>query len=299
MMGNSKLLEGIAVFVHVVENKSFNAAAAKLGHSSSFVSKEVNKLEARLGVRLLHRTTRTLRLTPEGEVYYEKCQQIIEDAAIAESAISGGQQEPQGKLKVGCPTSFGLLRLGPLIPKFTARYPKIDLELDLSNHKVDLIAEGFDIVIRGATQMEDSSLISRRFLRSTGVTLASPDYLKKHGTPKHPSELSEHKTISYSLLKNPNIWRFAADKEVMEVDVNSSIITNSSELELELCMADQGIIQLPRFNISHEIETGKLVTLFDEYVPTVIDVSLIYPSRKHLAAKVRCFIDFITEHIKD
>ncbi len=299
MKHNSHLLEGIVVFANVVNCQSFNAAAEKLGHSSSYISKEINKLEARLGVRLLNRTTRSLSLTPDGLVYFEKCQQIIEDAEQAQNIISGGQEEPQGKLKVGCPVSFGLTRLGPIIALFREQYPKVELELDLSNHKVDIISQGFDVVIRASNQLEDSSLVSRKFLSSKSVTLASPAYLKKHGTPLHPDELVKHKTISYSNLKAPNLWQFKnKENENIEVNVESAILSNSSELELALCLADQGIVRFPLFNIGDEIETGKLVALFTDYVPYNIDVFLVYPSRKHMASKVRCFIDFIIEHIK-
>lgn len=298
MNDNSELLDGITVFVSVVDNKSFNAAAAQLKRSSSFISKEVNRLESRLGVRLLNRTTRSLSLTPDGESFYQTCQQIVEDANQAQNMLTGTLEEPQGKLKVACPISFGLNRLAPIIPEFRELYPKISLDLDLSNHKVDIIAEGFDIAIRASNQLEDSSLISRRFLQSEGVTLAAPSYLEKYGTPRHPNELVSHKTISYSNLKKPTVWQFVDQQhKTIEVDVKSAIVTNSAELELALCLNGEGILRLPRFNIGDEIETGKLVPIFNEYIAQQIDVFLVYPSRKHMAPKVRCFIDFVLSRI--
>lgn len=299
MIDNSELLDGITVFVCVVENKSFNAAAEQLKRSSSFISKEVNRLESRLGVRLLNRTTRSLSLTPDGISFYQTCQQIVEDASQAQNMLTGTLAEPQGKLKIACPISFGLSRLAPILTEFRALYPKIDLDLDLSNHKVDIVAEGFDIAIRASNQLEDSSLISRRFLQSEGVTLAAPSYLAEYGTPTHPHELINHKTISYSNLKKPTCWQFV-DKhnKTIEVDVQSAIVTNSAELELALCINGEGILRLPRFNIADEIETGKLVPIFTEYVAQQIDVFLVYPSRKHMAPKVRCFIDFVLSRIK-
>ena len=296
----SNLLDGISVFVQVVQSKSFVNAAEKMNHSSSYISKEVSKLESRLGVRLLHRTTRTLSLTSEGEVYYRQCQQIIEDALQVESNISGRQQIPQGRLKLSCPVGIGVSRIRPILAEFIAKYPKITLDIDLNDHKVDLISDGFDIVIRAAAQLEDSSLISRRFMNSTRLTLASPKYLKIHGTPKHPDELKDHQMISYRNLKNPEVWQYITQSgQKIQIQVNSRVLCNNSEMMTSLCLAGQGIIRMPLFNLSDEVITGKLVPLFEDLMPINIGVYLVYPSRKNMPAKLKCFIDFIVDKLGD
>jgi len=294
MAFNGKLLDGIVIFNEVIKEGSFTKAADASGHSTSYISKEINKLEERLGVRLMNRTTRSISLTPEGQLYFDQCQQIINDAQQAEHALSGRQMEPQGELKISCPTSFGLSRLRPIMAKFMETYPQIHLNVDLNDRKVDVVADGFDVVIRATMQLDDSSLVCRRFMSAKGVTLASPGYLEKHGTPSHPSELVRHKTISYSNLKSPNTWTYyQQDGSEVIVNLNSHVMTNSPELELELCINGQGITRMPMFNLSDELETGKLVTLFDDFAPLEINVYLVYASRKHMSAKVRVFIDFV------
>jgi DNA-binding transcriptional LysR family regulator len=294
----SNILDGISVFVQVVQSKSFVNAAEKMNHSTSYISKEVSKLESRLGVRLLHRTTRTLSLTSEGEVYYRQCQQIIEDALQVENSISGRQQIPQGRLKLSCPVGIGVSRIRPILAEFLAKYPKITLDIDLNDHKVDLVADGFDIVIRAAVQLEDSSLISRRFMNSTSLTLASPDYLNVHGKPKHPDELVDHQIISYRNLKNPEVWQYITKNgQQIQTQVNSRVLCNNSEMMTSLCLAGQGIIRMPLFNLSDEVATGKLVPLFEDFMPINIGVYLVYPSRKNMPAKLKCFIDFIVDKL--
>ncbi|MBA6339092.1 MULTISPECIES: LysR family transcriptional regulator [unclassified Colwellia] len=296
----SNLLDGIAVFVQVVQSKSFVNAAEKMQHSTSYISKEVSKLETRLGVRLLHRTTRTLSLTSEGEVYYQQCQQIIEDALHVENSLSGRQQIPQGRLKLSCPIGIGVSRIRPILAEFMAKYPKVTLDIDLNDHKVDLIADGFDIVIRAAMQLEDSSLISRRFMNSTSLTLASPEYLTQYGRPKHPDELVDHHMISYRNLKTPETWQYSSQNgQVTQTHVTSRVSCNNSEMMISLCLAGQGIIRMPLFNLREEVATGKLVPLFEDFMPINIGVYLVYPSRKNMPAKVKCFIDFIVDKLGD
>ncbi|WP_063653907.1 LysR family transcriptional regulator [Aliivibrio fischeri] len=300
MAFNSALFDGMVIFSEVVTSGSFTQAALNSGHSTSYISKEIGKLEERLGVRLLHRTTRTLRLTPEGELYFQQCQQLIEDAQMAENAITGQQEKPKGRLKVSCPVGFALSRLRPILGKFTDLYPDITLELDLNDRKIDIVAEGFDMAIRASHQLEDSSLISRRFLRSKAVTIASPDYLKKHGAPLHPNELPLHKTIGYAYVKQGAVWDFT-DKngQSLAIQLKSQVITNNSFMELSLCLAGQGITRIPHFHLTDELKTGKLVELFADYPQLTIDIFMVYPSRKHMSAKVRCFMDFISEHLGD
>ena len=296
MTYNAQLLDGMVVFVEVVNSGSFTQAAQNSGHSTSYISKEIHKLEARLGLRLMHRTTRSLSLTPEGEAYYQQCSLIISQAEEAESALSGQQLEPKGDLRISCPTSFALSQMPCIIANFLDKYPLVNLDVDLNNRKVDMITEGYDILVRGAHQLDDSSLISRKVYASHAVTIAAPSYLAKYGVPQHPNDLINHQTISYSYLKQPNIWQYVDEhQKAFQVPVKSRLMTNNSELELDLCVAGNGITRLPRFSLKDELETGKLVQLFEEYDKHKIDIYLIYPSRKHLSSKVRCFIDFVSD----
>ncbi|UGA56774.1 LysR family transcriptional regulator [Vibrio sp. VB16] len=300
MAVKSNLLDGMVIFVQVVKLGSFTLAADVSGHSSSYISKEVNKLEARLGVRLLHRTTRSLSLTPEGELYFQLSNQIIEDAEQAENAIVGKQGEPHGLLRISCPMSYGLSNLGPILDQFIEKYPKIQLDIDLNDRKVDLVSDGFDVVIRATMRLEDSSLISRKITSSEALVLASPSYLAKHGTPQHPYELDRHKVISYSNLKQPNVWPFEdLNGEQILVHVESHVLTNNSTLEVGLAVAGQGIFRIPCFALKDELETGKLVELFQDWAKPSVGVFMVYPSRKHMSAKVRCFIDFVIEELGD
>lgn len=291
---NSKLLDGMVIFAEVISTGSFTAAAHRCGHSTSYISKEVNKLEDRLGVRLIQRTTRRIKLTPEGELYYRQARQIIEDAEQAVFALSGRQVEPKGELKISCPVSFGLSRIRPIVAKFMAAYPQITLNIDLNDEKVDVVADGFDIVIRATMRLQDSSLICRRFMSSTAVTLASPEYLKHHGEPKTPADLVEHKVLTYSHLKHPQNWSyFDAAGDEHQVELATSVTSSSPELLLELAIAGQGIIRAPSFNLNGEIERGELVPILTDYSLPEIGVYLVYASRQHLPAKIRVFIEFI------
>ncbi|NOH78369.1 LysR family transcriptional regulator [Vibrio sp. RE86] len=294
------LLDGIVIFVEVVNSGSFTNAAQATLHSTSYISKEINKLESRLGVRLLQRTTRTLKLTPEGKEFYARCQQIIDDAVTAENLVSGSQREPQGTLRISCPVSFGLTKLQPVLVQFAQQFPKVQLDVDINDRMVDVIDEGFDIVIRASEAMDDSSLISRKLCSSFGVTVASPQYLKDYGTPSHPSELESHRVITYSLSKQPHKWVYQErNGEPIEVLTTARMITNSPQLELAMCKAGQGITRLPRDHINDEFEQGSLIELFPDFPPLQLPIYLVYPSKKHLSAKVRAFIDFAVTQITD
>lgn len=291
---NSKLLDGMVIFAEVISSGSFTAAAQRSGHSTSYISKEINKLEDRLGVRLIQRTTRKIRLTPEGELYYHQARQIIEDAEQAVYALSGRQSEPKGELKISCPVSFGLSRIRPILAKFMATYPQITLNIDLSDKKVDVVADGFDVVIRATALLQDSSLICRKFMTAQALTLASPSYLTQFGEPKTPADLVDHKVLTYSYLKHPNIWRyFAPDGVEHQAELTTNVTSGSPELLLELALAGQGIVRLPTFNLDGEIEAGQLKPILTDYAMPEIGVYLMYASRQHLPAKIRVFIDFI------
>lgn len=301
MSYNGQLLDGIIIFTEAVNAGSFTLAAENTGHSTSYISKEISKLEARLGVRLMNRTTRSQSLTAEGELYFQQCQQIIAEATNAQNALMGQQLEPTGTLRISCPASFSEAQMQPVFSGFLSRYPQIALELDVSNRKVDVIAEGFDVVIRATPQLADSSLISRRIMTSREITVASPSYLTRKGTPERPEQLAQqhpdqHECITYSHLKQPRLWQFKNQygKEI-QVEVGSRALTNSSEMIVSLCRDGQGIARIPQFLLADELQQGSLIELFRDYPNFQIDVFLIYASRKHMSSKVRAFIDYVSE----
>ncbi|WP_162064453.1 LysR family transcriptional regulator [Vibrio taketomensis] len=300
MPAQTNLLDGMVIFSTVVEQGSFTNAANLTGHSTSYISKEINKLEDRLGVRLLHRTTRTLSLTPEGEHYFQQSRQLIESAQELEQAISGQQQEPKGVLRISCPISFGAQQLSPVLAKYMQLYPKVKVEVFASDHRVDLIGEGYDVVLRSSATVEDSSLISRLVQRSCTRTVASPAYLEQFGVPKHPSELTRHKLLCYSNHKNPYVWSYVdSDGSLIKVDVTSVVTTNSPEMELSLSILGQGICRLPEAFVQPGLNSGELVELFTDLPVHKIEMCLVYPSRKHMSTKVRRFIDLVVEELRD
>ena len=230
LTNNTKLFDGVVIFTQVVTYGSFTLAAEHCGHSTSYISKEINKLEARLGVRLLNRTTRSLGLTPEGKLYYQQCLQLVQDAEQTLGTLAQDEQ-PKGTLRVSCPIALSLNYLQPIMSKYMTLYPQVNLELDLNDRKVDVIQDGFDVVIRATHQLEESSLICRKIHRSHSYTVASQDYIEKHGKPNHPLELAHHRCICYSNLKAPTKWSYH-DKsgKAFSIDVPPSLMCNNSEM---------------------------------------------------------------------
>ena len=298
MTTNTKLFDGIVIFTHVVNCRGFSAAAEKTGHSTSYISKEINKLEARLGVRLLNRTTRSISLTPEGEVYFQQCQQMVIDAEQALGELNQNQETVKGVLKISCPVSFGLNYLQPVLSNFLKQYPLMTLDIDFNDRQVDVVLDGFDLVIRATQKLEESSLICGRIFQSKGITVASHEYLKKHGRPTKPEQLSEHNCLCYSNLRSPHKWIYhSLDNKVITVDVKSKILCNSAQLELKMALDGHGIVRLPEFALEDTVKNHQLEVLFQDYQQPAIDVFVVYPSRKFLSPKIRCFIDFIVSEL--
>ncbi|WP_318447080.1 LysR family transcriptional regulator [Photobacterium leiognathi] len=297
-MTNNQLFDGIALFVQVVKSGGFGAAAQAMGHSNSYVSKEIVKLENRLGVRLLNRTTRSISLTPEGKSYYQECLQLISDAEQAVAHITQSTVAPKGTLKISCPVWFGKHYLKDVFSAYLTRYPDVMIDLDMSDKAIDVIGDGYDLVIRASAKLDESSLICKRIYSSRICTVASPEYIAKHGRPIHPTELSSHHCFCYSNLKKSNIWDYM-DKagNQTSVDVHQRIRSNNTEMSLALVCNGDGIIRLPEFYIEQQIKTGELILLFEDYVFPMVDVYALYPTRKHLASKVRCFLDLIDEMV--
>ncbi len=284
-------------FVAVVDAGSFVGAAEGLNLSKTAVSRLVADLEARLGVRLLHRTTRKLSLTPEGEVFYERCQQLVDGVAEAEAELSTHTGEAIGQLRVNVPVSFGLLHMAPLWPAFMALHPRVVLDVTLSDRVVDLIDEGIDVAVRIA-RLQVSTLISRQLTSTRLMLCASPEYLRRHGTPTHPSELAHHAVIAYSLLAMGDVWEFAGPNDSanpISVKVSPRMRTNSGDTCTAAALQHMGMVLQPSFLVGAHLASGALVEVMPEYRSIELGVYAVYPSKKHLTPKVRVLIDFLVE----
>ncbi|MEH6358613.1 MAG: LysR family transcriptional regulator [Pseudomonadales bacterium] len=287
----------IPVFVAVVEKGGFSAAARSLEISKSAVSKRINQLEAQLGVRLLHRTTRKLSLTEAGERYFEHAAQALASARQGEDAVTELQGEPQGKLKISSPMSFGRLHVAPLIPKFLKRYPKIEIDLVMDDHKVDLVAMGVDIAIRsGSGNLPDSALVARKLAPLRQALCASPDYIEQYGLPERPAELTAHNCVLYSYSSDVNEWTLNKKDETETVLVSGNYRVNNSEALLEALREGLGIGRLPTFIAGPDLKSGRLVKLFESYQIPDHTFFAVFPAREYLPAKVRVFLDFAIEY---
>ena len=285
----------IPVFVAVVENGGFSAAARTLGISKSAVSKRINQLEAHLGVRLLHRTTRKLSLTEAGERYFEHAAQALTAAGQAENAVTELQGEPQGQLRINAPMSFGRLHVAPLIPKFLKVCPKLQIDLVMDDRKVDLVAGGFDVAIR-AGNLPASTLIARKLAPVRQVLCASPDYIDRYGRPATPAELSDHNCVLYSYSSDANEWTLIGEGGPETMTVSGSYQVNNSEALLEALREGVGIGRLPTFVAGPDLKTGRLVKVFESYSLPDFTLYAVFPERQYLPAKVRAFLDFAIEY---
>jgi DNA-binding transcriptional LysR family regulator len=291
-----KFLE-MKTFAAVVEHGSFVQAADALDMSKPTVSRYVSDLEQRLGVRLLQRTTRKLSLTEEGTAFYGRCKAVLADVAIAEEEITSKAVVVSGVIKVNVPVSFGLLELAPKWPDFLSKYPHVELDITLADRFVDLVEEGYDLAVRIAS-LPSSSLISRKLASTRMVLCASPGYLKKHGKPKHPFELTQHAVLSYSLLATGDVWEFQGQDETVKVSVKPIMRTNSGDTCIAAARKHKGIICQPSFMVSADLENGALVELMPQYRSLEFGIYAIYPSRQHLSPKVRVMIDFLVNAMK-
>jgi DNA-binding transcriptional LysR family regulator len=279
-------------FVQVVDAGSFIGAAQPLAMSKAAVSRHVGELESRLGVRLLNRTTRRLSLTDEGELFYQRCRDVLDSVEAAESEVTSRSAEAIGLLRVSAPVSFGIQHLSGAWAQFRARHPKIRFDITLSDRIVDIIEEGFDVAVR-ISQLQSSSLISRKLAATRLVACASPQYLARHGWPKHPAELAAHSVIAYRYWPAQDEWTFDGPDGLISVQTTPCVRTNSGEVCRAGALAHEGIILQPTFLIGGDLETGTLVDLFPQYRVMELGVYAVYGSRKHIAPKVRLLVDFL------
>jgi DNA-binding transcriptional LysR family regulator len=286
------------VFAAVVEAGSFTGAAHVLDMSKAAVSRYVSELEDRLGVRLLHRTTRKLSPTTEGDIFYARCRELLDNLDEAEAEITSRTGEASGLLKVNVPVTFGLMHLAPLWPVFLARHPKLALDITLSDRVVDLVEEGFDLSVR-IGQLAASSLISRKLASTRMVLCASPGYLQSRGEPAHPHELLQHDVISYSLFSAGENWSFTGPDGEVTVKVAPRVRTNSGDTCRAAALQHQGIILQPTFIVGADLSKAALREIMPGYRSIELGIYAVYPSRKFVSPKVRLLIDFLVEAFAD
>jgi DNA-binding transcriptional LysR family regulator len=285
------------VFSAVVEASSFVGAADSLDMSKAAVSRYVSELEQRLGVRLLHRTTRRLSLTPEGEVFLARCRDILSSIEASEVEITTRSVSVSGLLKVSVPVSFGIRHMAPLWPDFLGLHPQLNLDVQLADRLIDLVDEGFDLAIRIA-RLEDSSLISRQIAATRLVLCAAPSYLERRGVPEHPSELATHDVLGYSLLATGDQWQFEGPDGPVSVKVRPRFWSNNGDSCIAACVQGAGIQLQPTFLIDEELRRGALVEVLPQYQAATLGIYAVYPTRKFVLPKVRALVEFLNERLK-
>ncbi len=289
-------LYSISLFVRVAEAKSFTKAAERLGISPSAVSKGVTRLEERLGVRLANRTTRSVSLTEDGAAFFERCRQILGEIEDAETAVMRTRTKPTGRLRVLMPVGFGLKVLAPLLPRFSAAYPDLTVDVEFSDRVADLAQEGIDAAVR-VGEPGDTSLVVRKLCDLRYVPVASPAYLQRWGEPQTPQDLKRHNCLQYHIPQTNRYreWRFVASHE--SVPVSGRLNMNSGGALVDAAIAGAGIAVVATFMAYDAVRAGKLRVLLPEHASMGSPVWVGYLQRRHLSLRIRAFVDFLVTHI--
>lgn len=289
-------IDTMKAFVTVAEEGSFTKAANKLETSNQLISKYVSQLEEHLGVRLFNRTTRKVHLTAEGEQCFQHAKHILESFHTMEGHFDQLQNAVKGLLQISAPVSFSTLHLAPLIRDFKKQYPEVGIDLQLSDRKVDVIDEGFDVALR-IGHLKSSSLIARKIAPVRLVLCASPDYLKQHGVPVHPNELISEHFLRYSYMERSQLNPALMNTLGMNDKNNQSgLAANNGEVLIASAIAGEGYVLQPTFIVGDALRQGKLQTILEDFEPEPMGLYAVYPHRKLLAPKLRAFIDFISNY---
>jgi DNA-binding transcriptional LysR family regulator len=280
----------------VVELGSFTAAADALGISHTVVSRQISHLEAKLGAPLLNRTTRRFALTAAGRDYYEASRHILDALDDADRAVGQHQASPTGRLRINAPMAFGTQELAHWLPQFLARYPDLQVDLVCNDRIVDLIEDGFDVALRLTRDLPDSTLIAKRLASSQVMLVASPDYLRRHGTPRTPHDLLAHNCLTYGQLARPSEWRFTApDGGAVTVTVRGSLQANNGMALRTVALAGTGIATTASFIVHEDLRRGALVRVLPDYAIRPRELYVLYPHNRHLSPTVRAFVAFAAE----
>ncbi|MFZ5723799.1 MAG: LysR family transcriptional regulator [Pseudomonadota bacterium] len=289
--------EEMRAFAAVVEAGSFVKGAAALRISRAAISRNVAELEARLGVRLLQRTTRRLSLTAEGQRFLERCRELLAGVEQAEAELTAGSEAVSGLLRINAPLTFGVQHLAPLWPRFIAAHPQIALDVSLGDRVVDLVHEGYDLAVRIA-RLPDSQLVSRRLAGTRMVLCAAPAYLRAHGEPRHPHELAQHATVGYSYWSTRDEWHFEGPDGAVSVRTRPFMHSNNGDTCRAAALAGHGVILQPTFLVGDDLRRGTLVELLPQYRTLELGIYAIYPTRKYLQPRVRAMVDFLAESFR-
>jgi len=283
-------------FAAVASNQSFTGGAKQLGLSTKLVSKYVQQLEEKLNAQLFFRTTRSVTLTDTGQAYYEKCTPLLDQFNELEGLVQQRQGELAGTIRITAPTGFGSKELVQAIGAFQLIHPKIMIDLQLADHVVNIVDEGFDLAVRFG-KLDDSTLIARKLSDMRAVIVAAPSYLEKHGNPKHPSALQTHNCLIQMTIKEPANWPFSIDGKQHSYKVNGSFHSNSPRASTHMAIDGLGIARCPLYAVQTHVAEGKLRLLFEEYEASTIGLYAVYPPNRHLSTRVRALIDFLVENI--
>lgn len=288
-------LADLAIFAKVVELNSFSDAARSLKLSKSAVSKQVARLEERLGAQLLQRTTRRLVLTETGKIVLTHAQRVLAEADAAEIAVQSLYSAPRGRLRVNLPLSFGIGHIAPLMPDFLALCPELHVDLSFSDRQIDLLEEDVDLAIR-IGDLRDSSLVARRLAPARTVFCTAPSYLRKAGVPLKPGDLRQHECLIYSYLAAPEDWPVIDDSGAPgTVRVSGRLHANNGDVLRLAALAGHGIARLPSFIVGADLAAGSLVPVLEAFTPPPLGIYAVYPAQRYLTPKVRAFIDFLAE----
>ena len=291
------IFDDMTVFVRAVDVGSFSGAAQQLGIAKSIVSRRIVSLESRLGTSMFHRTTRHISLTETGLAYYERARRILADVAEAEDVANRLHGELKGKLKVAAPMSFGCRHMSPIVTEFLSAHPSVDIDLDLSDRRVDLISEGFDIAVRIGS-LRDSSIIARTLAPCRHVVCASPAYLASHGTPRTPADLASqvHVCLAYNNRPKLEQWRFRVEGAWKEVPVATRHIwANNGDVLCDAAIAGLGIVVLPTFIVGDALAAGRLKIILADYEVASPSILAVWPPGRHVSGKVRAFVDLLVK----
>lgn len=289
-------LAAMKVFVRVAELGSFTRAAETLGLPKASISGSVQQLENLMGTRLLHRTTRKVQMTHDGQTCYERCKDLLAEMDELESRFKQVPAHISGRLRVDMPTGVARNLVIPHLPAFLASHPGIELELGSSDRRVDLVREGFDCVVRVGT-LGDSGLIARPLGQLRIINCVSPAYLALHGEPRHVDELVNHRLVHYvqTLGAKPEGWEYRDGERYRSIAMKGVLTVNNTEAYTRACLAGLGIIQVPAAGVREYLADGRLVEILKEYSAEPMPVSLLYPNRRNLSARVQVFMDWLTE----
>jgi DNA-binding transcriptional LysR family regulator len=284
----------MTVFAAVVDAGSFVGAVEGLRMSKAAVSRHVDALEQRLGVRLLHRTTRRLSLTEEGRIFYQRARDVLAALDDAESEVSSRTLEPSGLIRINVPLTFGTMHLAPLWGAFLDLHPQVEMDITLNDRMVDLVDEGYDLAVR-IGDLPSSALVSRRLAATRMRLCASPLYLARHGTPTHPHELAQHRMLAYTNWSDRDEWHFDGPDGKVSVRIRARVISNNGDTCCALARQHGGIILQPSFMVHQDLRAGELVELMPDYRASEIGVYAVYPTRKQLPLKVRRLVDYLVD----